>query len=265
MENEKRKKKSEKVGTNKNFSLFTSHFTLSLRESEIEIIALSYLQNLGYSYLLGTEISPDGEHPERQYTDVVLVNRLRDAIDKLNPTLPQDAKEDALKKVLRTESPNAIINNEKFHRYLTDGIDVEIRTDSGIRGEKVYIIDFENPINNEFLAVNDSGIVDSFGKHSDWIELYNRGNQTVDIGGWFLTDSAKNLQRWQFPPNTLLRAGRFLLVYCDGWDGEPLVNREYHANFSLSGDGEYLALVYSDGQTVVHEFNPAFPELYTNL
>ena len=132
----------------------------------------------------------------------------------------------------------------------------------------IYFLDANRPhfdvVINEFLAVNDSGIVDSFGKHSDWIELYNRGNQTVDIGGWFLTDSAKNLQRWQFPPNTLLRAGRFLLVYCDGWDGEPLVNREYHANFSLSGDGEYLALVYSDGQTVVHEFNPAFPEQQTD-
>ena len=58
---------------------------------------------------------------EQQYNEVVLVTRLRDAIDKLNPKISQDAKEDALKKVLRTESPNALINNENFHRYLTDG------------------------------------------------------------------------------------------------------------------------------------------------
>ena len=91
----------------------------SITENEIEEIALSYLQSLGYNYLNGLVISPDGEHPERQYSDVVLATRLRDAIDKLNPTLGQDATEDALKKVLRTDSPNLLINNETFHKYLT--------------------------------------------------------------------------------------------------------------------------------------------------
>jgi len=91
-----------------------------LSESDIEQIALSYLQHLGYLYLLGTDISPDGETPEREYNEVVLTARLRNAIDKLNPNLSQDAKEDALKKVLRTESPNLLINNEKFHQYLTE-------------------------------------------------------------------------------------------------------------------------------------------------
>jgi type I restriction enzyme R subunit len=75
-----------------------------LSESDIEQIALSYLKNIGYIYIHGTDISPDGKHPEHQYTDVVLTNRLRNAIDKLNPSLSQDAKEDALKKILRTES-----------------------------------------------------------------------------------------------------------------------------------------------------------------
>jgi type I restriction enzyme R subunit len=104
----------------------------SLSESDIEQIALAYFKNLGYTYIYGKNISPDGEHPERQYTDVVLTNRLHNAIDKLNPTLSQDAKEDALKKVLRTESPNAIINNENFHKYLTEGVDVQMLPLSGI-------------------------------------------------------------------------------------------------------------------------------------
>jgi type I restriction enzyme R subunit len=63
----------------------------SISENEIEQIALNYLQNMGYTYILGTDISPDGEHPERQYNEVVLVTRLRDAIDKLNPSITQDA------------------------------------------------------------------------------------------------------------------------------------------------------------------------------
>src|SRR5690606_6713965 len=113
----------------------------SITENQIEEIALGYLQSLGYEYLNGVNISPDGDHPERQYNEVVLTTRLRDAIDKLNPSLSQDAKEDALKKVLRTDSPNLLINNETFHRYLTDGVDVEARTENGIRGEKVYIVD----------------------------------------------------------------------------------------------------------------------------
>src|ERR1043165_394286 len=126
----------------------------SISESEIEEIALSYLQKLGYTYLLGTDISPDGEHPERQYNEVVLTTRLRDAIDKFNPNISQDAKDDARKKVIRTESPEAIINNETFHRYLTEGVDVEVRTADGIRGEKVCLVDFDQPDNNEFLCVN---------------------------------------------------------------------------------------------------------------
>jgi type I restriction enzyme R subunit len=126
----------------------------AISESDIEQIALSYLKNIGYTYVHGTGISPDGEHPERQYPDVVLTTRLCNAIDRLNPTLSHDAKEDALKKVLRTESPNVLINNENFHKYLTEGVDVEVRTADGIRGEKVYIADFAIPENNEFLVVN---------------------------------------------------------------------------------------------------------------
>jgi type I restriction enzyme R subunit len=132
----------------------------SITENQIEEIALTYLQKLGYTYLLGTDIAPDGEHPERQYNEVVLVTRFRDAIDRINPSLHQDAKEDALKKVLRSDSPNALINNETFHKYLTEGIDVEVRTPDGIRGEKVYIADFNNPDKNEFLAVNQFTVID---------------------------------------------------------------------------------------------------------
>src|SRR5438034_4946262 len=104
-------------------------------ENDIELTAINYLQSLGYTYLQGPDISPDGEHPERQYNEVVLITRLQDAIDKFNPHLTADAKEEVLKKVLRTESPNALINNETFHRYLTEGIDIEVRTADGIRGD----------------------------------------------------------------------------------------------------------------------------------
>jgi type I restriction enzyme, R subunit len=195
----------------------------SITENEIEEIALSYLQNLGYSYILGTTLSPDGEHPERQYTDVVLTARLRDAIDKLNPSITQDAKEDALKKVLRTESPNALINNETFHKYLTEGLDVEVRTADGIRGEKVYIVDFENAENNEFLAINQFTIIEgNQNKRPDIIlfvnglplvviELKNAVVEKADVEAAF-----NQIQTYQNTIPSLFTYNAFNII-SDGW------------------------------------------------
>ena len=196
----------------------------TITENEIEEIALSYLQGLGYTYQLGTVISPDGEHPERQYNEVVLVTRLRDAIDKLNPNISQDAKEDALKKVLRTESPNAIINNETFHRYLTDGVDVEMRTENGIRGEKIYIVDFENPENNEFLAVNQFTVVEGNQNKRPDIILFVNGLPLVVIELKNAVDENANLKSAFNQLQTYKQAipslftYNSLLIISDGWD-----------------------------------------------
>lgn len=196
----------------------------SITENEIEDIALSYLQGLGYSYLLGTDLSPDGEHPERQYNEVVLATRLRDAIDKLNPAITQDAKEDALKKVLRTDSPNLLINNETFHKYLTDGVDVEVRTDSGIRGEKVYIVDFNNPENNEFLAINQFTVIEGNQNKRPDIILFINGLPLVVIELKNAVDenatikSAYNqIQTYKQTIPTLFTYNE-LVVVSDGWD-----------------------------------------------
>ncbi|HPR17696.1 MAG TPA: type I restriction endonuclease subunit R [Candidatus Cloacimonadota bacterium] len=196
----------------------------SITENEIEEIALSYLQNMGYGYVPGTEISPDGTHPERQYNEVVLVTRLQDAIDKMNPNISQDAKEDALKKVLRTKSPSLIINNETFHRYLTDGVDVEVHSDSGIRGEKIYLVDFENPGNNEFLAINQFTIIENNQNKRPDIILFINGlplvvielKNAVDENA--TTKSAYNqLQTYKQAIPSLFTYNELLLV-SDGWD-----------------------------------------------
>lgn len=92
-----------------------------ITENQIEQIALQYFENLGYKIVHGPDISPDGEHPERQYNEVILITRLRDAIDKLNSDISFDAREDALKKVLRSDSHDLMQNNILFHQYLTDG------------------------------------------------------------------------------------------------------------------------------------------------
>lgn len=127
-----------------------------IAESDIEQVALEILSELGYAAVNGPDIAPDGARPERgSYSDVVLVGRLKRAIDRLNPGIPKEAKEEAVKKVLRAESPHLIENNYGFHRMLVEGVDVEYRRkDGSIAGDKVWLFDFDKPENNDWLAVN---------------------------------------------------------------------------------------------------------------
>ena len=235
----------------------------SITENEIEEIALSYLQGLGYTYQLGTVISPDGEHPERQYNEVVLVTRLRDAIDKLNPNISQDAKEDALKKVLRTESPNALINNENFHRYLTDGVDVEMRTESGIRGEKIYIVDFENPENNEFLAVNQFTVVEGNQNKRPDIILFINGLPLVVIELKNAVDENANLKSAFNQLQTYKQAipslftYNSLLIISDGWDARcGTITSDY---------GRFMTWKTKDGQTTADHLQPQMEVMFHGM
>ena len=118
---------------------------------------------------------------------------------------------------------------------------------------------------NEFLASNGRGLATHEEEREDWVELYNQSGETIDLSGWYLTDSMSELTRWQFPSGTTLGAGEYLIIFCNSWDGEPLVEEEYFANFSLDREGEYLALIGPDGQSVIHEFFPAYPPQYTDI
>lgn len=109
---------------------------------------------------------------------------------------------------------------------------------------------------NEFLASNTDGITDQDGDRSDWIELKNTGPATVDLTGWYLTDDAVHLTKWQLPSGTTLDSSEMLLVFASG---KNLVGTELHTNFALNNGGEYLALVEANGTTVAHDFGPAFP------
>ncbi len=148
----------------------------TITESEIEQVALDILTDLGYETLFGPEIAHDGERPERSsYADVVLVDRLRRAIDKLNLKIPSEAKEEAIKQILRGESPDLVINNRRFHKMFVDGVDVEFRKDDRIVGDKVWLIDFANPKNNEFLAVNQFTVIENNHNRRPDIILFING------------------------------------------------------------------------------------------
>ncbi len=116
------------------------------------------------------------------------------------------------------------------------------------------------PVISEFMASNGSTLADSTGAFRDWIEIFNAGDEAIDLAGWHLTDNAANLAKWTFP-STNLPAGEFLVVFASGCNvpgvdcPDPAV--ELHTNFELTRTGEYVALVQPDGATIVSSFGPA--------
>ena len=99
---------------------------MSLTESTIEEAALTWFSDLGYAVGHGLDIAPGEPSAERDsFGDVVLAGRLRDAIERLNPKVPEEAREEALRKVLRAEVPGLVGSNHRFHRFLRNGIPVE--------------------------------------------------------------------------------------------------------------------------------------------
>jgi len=96
---------------------------------------------------------------------------------------------------------------------------------------------------SEFLASNQSSLVDGFGESSDWIELHNRGDEIANLSGFHLTDDAANLSKWTFPSNVTLGVDEYMILFASGRDlSIPDSNGHFHADFKLSADGEYVAL-----------------------
>lgn len=115
----------------------------------------------------------------------------------------------------------------------------------------------------EFMALNNTIKTDVDGQFSDWIELYNPGETTVDLTGWHLTDEAQHLTKWTFP-SVSIGSGEYLLVWASGKD-VVASNGELHTNFKLSGTGEYLALVEPDTNSIAYEYAPVFPAQQSDM
>lgn len=137
-------------------------------ESELELATLEWLEGLGYKLVFGPDVSPDGEKPERKsYDEVVLRGRLKGAIDKLNPEIPKEGKEEAFRKILNIPNltPSLVSNNQIFNSLFREGVDIEYKDENGrIRGDKVWIADVDNPENNDWLVANQFRIIEN--KHN---------------------------------------------------------------------------------------------------
>ena len=138
--------------------------TPKITESAIEETALAWLDELGYTVRFGPDIAFDGPQPERSaeanYTDVILADRLRSALERINPGLPTDAIEDAIRQISHPESPSLILNNRSFHKMLTDGIDTSWMDHEGEQNGKVWLFDLQDIDNNDWLAVNQFTVVE---------------------------------------------------------------------------------------------------------
>ncbi len=149
----------------------------NLSESVIEQAALAWLEALGYSILSGSEIAPGEPAAERDsYDQVVLEYRLRQALARLNPQAPADALEEALRKLTRPAFPSLVKNNHALHKMLVNGISVEMQRPDGSRGyEPVWVVDFENPDNNDWFAVNQFTVVEDNHERRPDVVLFVNG------------------------------------------------------------------------------------------
>src|SRR5262249_18113767 len=150
---------------------------MSLNESIVEESALSWFKDLTYAVAHAPHLAPGEIAAERSsFADVLLVGRLREAITRLNPAIPSDAREEALRKVVRHDAPSLVNNNRAFHRMLQDGVPVEYRRDDGsIAGDHVRLIDFDNPDANDWLAVNQFTVIEGQNNRRPDIVVFVNG------------------------------------------------------------------------------------------
>ncbi|MBL9179278.1 MAG: type I restriction endonuclease subunit R [Verrucomicrobiaceae bacterium] len=223
---------------------------MSLTESIVEDAALTWFGELGYSCLGAEALTPTLSHGEREsYGEVVLVGRLREALRRLNPAIPEEAREEALRKVLRVATPSLVQTNRAFHRLLRDGVDVSVRQpDSSYRTHPVALVDFSDVRANDWLAVNQFTVIE--GQHNrrpdivvfvnglplGLIELKNAADEDATI--W---SAYAQLQTYKAEVPSLL-AYNAALVVSDGLQarmGSITANQEWFKVWrTIDGEGD---------------------------
>ena len=149
----------------------------TISEATVEDAALAWLENLGWTIAHGPDIAPGAVDAERtDYGQVVLEQRLRDALARLNPSLPTDALDDAFRKLTLPVGATLEARNRTFHRMLVDGVTVEYRADDGsIRGMQAQIINFDDVGANDWLAVNQFSVSENRHTRRPDIVLFVNG------------------------------------------------------------------------------------------
>lgn len=236
-----------------------------LSEADIENSMLDQLKTLYYSIESDEVIGPDGSRPERESHDVVILkNRLEDAVARLNPSIPVEAQQDAIRKIMQSELPSLIEENRRIHKLITEGVDVEYYADDGtLAAGKVALINFEHPEQNDWLAVSQFVVINGQNKRRPdvvvfvnglplaVIELKAPGSDTATVDGAF-----NQLQTYKNQISTLFNTNA-LLVISDGITARV---------GSLTADFErYMPWRTTDGKKVAPKGEPELSVLIEGI
>lgn len=230
-----------------------------ITENDIELMAIEKLEALGYEYLYAPDIAPGSAHAERStYEDVLLNERLQNAIRRINAHIPVEVQEEALKELQRINSPELLTNNETFHRMLTEGIKVSYQKDGQERGDLVWLVDFDHPDNNEFVVANQFTVIENgVNKRPDVIlfvngiplvviELKNPADENATIDKAY-----EQLQTYKSAIPGLFTYNGFMVI-SDGHDAQ--------AGSLSAGFTRFMTWKTSDGKT---EASRLIPEIET--
>jgi len=153
-----------------------------ITENAIETFCIELLEKQGYEYIYAPDIAPDSDTPQRSsFEEVLLSSRLADAVARINPTIPHEAQQEAIKEIERIHSPELLINNEIFHRMLTEGVKVSYQKDGNQRGDLVWLVDFTNPENNDFVVDNQLTVIENGVNKRPDVVLFVNGLPLVVI------------------------------------------------------------------------------------
>lgn len=198
----------------------------SFLEDDLEQASLEWLEEIGYEIGEGATFAPDGVNTEREsFQDVVLINRLRFALQRIND-VSDDVIEEAIRKIAIPQDPQLIVNNCTFHKMITDGVDITTREGDRNVTKKVWLFDFNHPANNDFLAVNQFVVIEgNKNKRPDILlfinglplvifELKSSSNENVGT-----EDAFNQLQTYKMAIPSLFTFNEFMVI-SDGWNAK---------------------------------------------
>ena len=218
-----------------------------ITENVIEEFCIELLEKQGYEYIYAPDIAPDSDKPLRSdFDDVLLSSRLSDAVARINPSIPYEAQQEAIKEISRIHSPELLTNNESFHRLLTEGVKVSYQKDGSQRGDLVWLVDFANPENNDFVVANQLTVIENgVNKRPDVvlfvnglplvvIELKNAADENATIKSAY-----KQLQTYKQAIPSLFTTNGFMII-SDGLEAK--------AGSLSAGFTRFMAWKSSDGK-----------------
>jgi type I restriction enzyme R subunit len=230
-----------------------------ITESHIEELAIELLERQGYKYIYGPDLAPDSDsiaspplfeqltiEKRSSLDDVILLDRLQSAVSRINPSIPMEAQDDAIKQILRIHSPELLANNETFHRLLTEGISVTYQKDGNSRGDLVWLVDFNDPDRNEFLVINQFTVVENHTNKRPDIILFINGLPLVVMElknavdeNTTMVSAFRQLQTYKQEIPSLFNYNAFLVV-SDGFEAK--------AGTLSSAYSRFMAWKTSDGK-----------------